>query len=87
MAVLTHNLRGTGESFALNIRDELLGASAALVTTQLANVMPAGGTATRLAIRLALSRSWPIRCHWSGVSGYANQNTLNCLTKISAGRG
>jgi MFS family permease len=44
----TH-LRGTGESFALNIGGRLFGASAALVTTQLANVMPVGGTATRLA--------------------------------------
>jgi hypothetical protein len=44
----TH-LRGTGESFALNIGGRLLGASAALVTTQLANVMPGGGTAARLA--------------------------------------
>ena len=44
----TH-LRGTGESFALNIGGRLFGASAALVTTQLANVMPGGGTAARLA--------------------------------------
>jgi hypothetical protein len=34
-------LRGTGESFAFNIGGKVLGASAALVTTQLANVMPA----------------------------------------------
>ncbi len=44
----TH-LRGTGESFALNIGGRLLGASSALVTTQLANVLPAGGAAARLA--------------------------------------
>jgi MFS family permease len=44
----TH-LRGTGESFALNIGGRLLGPAAALVTTQLANVMPGGGAAARLA--------------------------------------
>ncbi len=44
----TH-LRGTGESFALNIGARLLGPTAALVTTQLANVMPASGSAARLA--------------------------------------
>jgi hypothetical protein len=38
-----------GESFALNIGARLLGATAALVTTQLANVMPGGGSAARLA--------------------------------------
>src|SRR5437763_6907153 len=35
-------LRGTGESFAANIGGRMLGTSAALVTTQLANVMPGG---------------------------------------------
>jgi hypothetical protein len=44
----TH-LRGTGESFALNIGGRLLGPTAALITTQLANVMPGGGAAARLA--------------------------------------
>ena len=44
----TH-LRATGESFALNIGGRLLGPSAPLVTTQLANVMPGGGAAARLA--------------------------------------
>jgi MFS family permease len=44
----TH-LRGTGESFALNIGGRLLGPTAALVTTQLADVMPSGGAAARLA--------------------------------------
>ena len=44
----TH-LRGTGESFALNIGGRLLGPTAALVTTQLANVMPGVGAAARLA--------------------------------------
>jgi MFS family permease len=44
----TH-LRGTGESFSLNIGARVIGASAALVTTQLANVMPGPGAAARLA--------------------------------------
>jgi len=44
----TH-LRGTGESFALNIGGRLLGPTTALVTTQLANVMPGDGAAARLA--------------------------------------
>jgi MFS family permease len=42
-------LRGTGESFAFNIGGKTLGASAALVTTQLANVMPARDLGHRLA--------------------------------------
>ena len=42
-------LRGTGESFALNIGARVIGASAAVVTTQLANVMPGAGAAARLA--------------------------------------
>jgi MFS family permease len=42
-------LRGTGESFAFNIGGRVLGASAALVTTQLANVMPARDVGHRLA--------------------------------------
>ena len=44
----TH-LRGTGESFALNIGARVIGASAAILTTQLANVMPGAGAAARLA--------------------------------------
>lgn len=44
----TH-LRGTGESFALNIGARVIGASAAVLTTQLANVMPGAGAAARLA--------------------------------------
>jgi MFS family permease len=42
-------LRGTGESFALNIGARCLGPTAALATTQLANVMPGAGAAARLA--------------------------------------
>ena len=44
----TH-LRGTGESFSLNIGARLLGPFAAIATTQLANVMPGFGPALRLA--------------------------------------
>lgn len=44
----TH-LRGTGESFAINIGARVIGASGVLFTTQLANVMPGAGAAARLA--------------------------------------
>jgi len=44
----TH-LRGTGESFAGNIGGRAIGASTALLTTQLANVIPAAGAGTRMA--------------------------------------
>jgi sugar phosphate permease len=44
----TH-LRGTDESFALNMGARVMGASAAVLTTQLANVMPSAGAAARLA--------------------------------------
>ncbi|PYT29430.1 MAG: MFS transporter [Acidobacteria bacterium] len=44
----TH-LRGTGESFAANLGGRMLGTSAALATTQLANVMPGAGAPAKLA--------------------------------------
>jgi hypothetical protein len=44
----TH-LRGTGESFAFNVGGRILGTSAAILTTRLADVMPGAGPATRLA--------------------------------------
>lgn len=44
----TH-LRGTGESFATNIGGRVIGVAAALLTTQLSNVMPGSGPAARLA--------------------------------------
>jgi len=44
----TH-LRGTGESFAMNIGGRVIGVSAALLTTQLSNVMPGSGVTIRLA--------------------------------------
>ena len=44
----TH-LRGTGESFAINIGGRVIGASGVLLTTQLANVMPGGSATARLA--------------------------------------
>jgi predicted MFS family arabinose efflux permease len=43
----TH-LRGTGESFSMNIGGRVLGVSAALLTSQLANVMPGTGAPARL---------------------------------------
>jgi MFS family permease len=42
-------LRGTGESFAANIGGRMLGTSAALLTTQLSNIMPGGGPSSKLA--------------------------------------
>ena len=44
----TH-LRGTGESFAINIGARVIGASGVLLTTQLVNIMPGPSAATRLA--------------------------------------
>jgi MFS family permease len=44
----TH-LRGTGESFSLNIGARLLGPFAAIATTQLVNVMPGWGPSMQLA--------------------------------------
>ena len=48
----TH-LRGTGESFAANIGGRMIGTSAALLTTQLANVMPGATSFTKLAYSAA----------------------------------
>ena len=45
----TH-LRGTGESFAANIGGRLIGTSAALLTTQVQNLMPAKNLAYAAAI-------------------------------------
>ena len=42
-------LRGTGESFAANIGGRMIGTSAALLTTQLANIMPGASASTQLA--------------------------------------
>jgi hypothetical protein len=49
----TH-LRGTGESFAANIGGRMLGTSAALLTTQLSNVMPGASPPEKLASAAAL---------------------------------
>ncbi|MGH9333442.1 MAG: MFS transporter [Vicinamibacteria bacterium] len=49
----TH-LRGTGESFAANIGGRMLGTSAALVTTQLSNVVPGATPPMKLAYAAAL---------------------------------
>src|SRR5262249_54145984 len=42
-------LRGTGESFAMNIGGRVIGVTAALFTTQLANTMPGAEAPARLA--------------------------------------
>ena len=47
-------LRGTGESFAANVGGRMVGTTAALVTTQLVNVMPGASPPTRLAYASAL---------------------------------
>jgi len=49
----TH-LRGTGESFAANMGGRMLGTFAAVVTTQLANVMPGAGPSMKLTYAAAL---------------------------------
>ena len=47
-------LRGTGESFAANVGGRMIGTSAALPTTQLANTMPGTSALFRLAYASAL---------------------------------
>ena len=42
-------LRGTGESFAINIGARVIGASGVLLTTQLTNIMPGASPTARLA--------------------------------------
>ena len=49
----TH-LRGTGESFAANIGGRMIGTSAALLTTRMIGLVPAGSPATRLAYAAAI---------------------------------
>jgi len=47
-------LRGTGESFAANVGGRMIGTCAALLTTQLANVMPGASAPTKLAYASAI---------------------------------
>jgi hypothetical protein len=47
--VFPTHLRGTGESFAMNVGGRMVGVCAALATTQLASVMPGALAATRFA--------------------------------------
>ena len=49
----TH-LRGTGEGFAHNVGSRMLGTFAAVITTQLSNVMPGASAAARLAYSAAI---------------------------------
>ena len=48
------HLRGTGESFAANIGGRMIGTFAAVVTTQLAGIMPGGGPSAQLSHAAAL---------------------------------
>jgi MFS family permease len=48
----TH-LRGTGESFSANVGGRVVGTSAAVITTQLVNVMPGANATARLAYSAA----------------------------------
>ncbi len=48
------HLRGTGESFAANVGGRMLGTFAAVITTQLANVMPGATPPTKLTYAAAL---------------------------------
>jgi MFS family permease len=48
------HLRGTGEAFAANVGGRMIGTSAALVTTTLANVLPGPGPAAKLAYAAAI---------------------------------
>src|SRR5262245_10531900 len=47
-------LRGTGESFAANVGGRMIGTSAALVATQLANVVPGASAPAKLAYASAI---------------------------------
>jgi MFS family permease len=52
--VLPTHLRGTGESFAMNVGGRTIGVTAALITTQLANILPAQSAGARLAYAAGL---------------------------------
>jgi len=47
-------LRGTGESFAANVGGRMIGTCAALLTTQLVNVVPGGSPSVKLAYASAI---------------------------------
>jgi len=47
-------LRGTGESFAANVGGRMIGTCAALLTTQLVNVVPGGSPSAKLAYASAI---------------------------------
>jgi len=52
--VFPTHMRGTGESFAANVGGRMIGTSAALLTTQLANTMPGASAPTKLAYASAI---------------------------------
>jgi len=79
-------LRGTGESFAANIGGRVVGTSAALLTTQLVNVMPrdaearlaySAATVAVLVYSLALVASFWVR---------ARPRAVSCPTELGEGR-
>lgn len=48
------HLRGTGESFATNVGGRMIGNGAAVLTTQLANIMPGNASSVRLTLSAGL---------------------------------
>ena len=71
-------LRGTGESFAANIGGRMIGTSAALLTTQLANTMP-------LALRRGhVWRCWFTRWDSCAASGCRSRSRRNCRSNGAA---
>jgi MFS family permease len=52
--VFPTHMRGTGESFAANVGGRMIGTSAALLTTQLANSMPGASAPAKLAYASAI---------------------------------
>ena len=77
----TH-LRGTGGSFAMNLGGRTIGASAALATTQLANVMPGSGTLGATVLLSWNSRLSGVRTSFGRecLAGRAGERTTSRLT-------
>jgi MFS family permease len=64
--VLPTHLRGTGESFAMNVGGRTIGVTAALITTQLANILPADNAGARLAYAAGLVAAVACVAGWVG---------------------
>jgi predicted MFS family arabinose efflux permease len=56
------HLRGTGESFAVGVGGRVIAPFTALATTQLANLMPGGTPASRLALSMTLATGIAVLC-------------------------